>query len=303
MIDIVTNNVRQVGAPSEEDRIYISDKAYRRVKTQEFSEKRVFVFMGHTESSGGRYATFIEEAINVTEITFEHNLPIWTNKVWSEVFREIKRDYDELIIVGWALDLRGYSPKVTPELQKIHREHFGGAHQLLMLVDSMQSEEAFYLNRGGKLTKREGFFIYYKVEDSKPKKTPQVELEIPDSMMELRRQKLQAANIAPEPRYRYAVTDRRKKKIPIKGMAVAVALVAIIGIGTYNKYFQAAEETSAFDKVQVIEINKNDKNIIDSTERDSEDAKMIEKNSEKDVSDEKSTETVKVIPVEKVPQQ
>ena len=86
-------------------------------------------------------------------------------------------------------------------------------------------------------------------------------------------------------------------------MAVAEALVAIIGIGTYNKYFQAAEETSAFDKVQVIEINKNDKNIIDSTERDSEDDKMIEKNSEKDVSDEKSTETVKVIPVEKVPQQ
>ena len=63
MIDIVTNNVRQIGTPADEGRVYISEKAYKRIKTEGFKDKEVFVLMGHTESSGGRYATFVEAAI------------------------------------------------------------------------------------------------------------------------------------------------------------------------------------------------------------------------------------------------
>ena len=33
MIDIVTNNVRQIGTPADEGRVYISEKAYKRIKT------------------------------------------------------------------------------------------------------------------------------------------------------------------------------------------------------------------------------------------------------------------------------
>ena len=65
MIDIVTNNVRQIGTPADEGRVYISEKAYKRIKTEGFKDKEVFVLMGHTESSGGRYATFVEAAIAV----------------------------------------------------------------------------------------------------------------------------------------------------------------------------------------------------------------------------------------------
>lgn len=299
MIDIVTNNVRQVGAPSEEDRIYISDKAYRRVHTQEFSDKRVFVLMGHTESAGGRYATFIEAAISVTEIGFENNIPVWTNKAWNEVFREIKRNYEDSIIVGWAMDLRGYSPKATPELQKIHREHFGGAHQLLMLVDSLQSEEEFYLSRSGNLVKRTGFFIYYKVEQKQPQKQPEVELEIPESLIESRRQKAIEKAVSQTPRYRYSVKSAHKRKYPVKGLAITAMLFAIIGIGAYSKFFPMIQKTS-YDKVEVIEINNND----NSTEKES---MATEKQEETITSAEQKesadTETVKVIPVEKVPQE
>lgn len=34
MIDIVTNNVRQIGTPADEGRVYISEKAYKRIKTE-----------------------------------------------------------------------------------------------------------------------------------------------------------------------------------------------------------------------------------------------------------------------------
>ena len=68
MIDIVTNNVRQIGTPADEGRVYISEKAYKRIKTEGFKDKEVFVLMGHTESSGGRYATFVEAAIAVYDM-------------------------------------------------------------------------------------------------------------------------------------------------------------------------------------------------------------------------------------------
>ena len=87
MIDIVTNNVRQIGTPADEGRVYISEKAYKRIKTEGFKDKEVFVLMGHTESSGGRYATFVEAAIAVYDMetslkpsnTRPHSYPVLTS--------------------------------------------------------------------------------------------------------------------------------------------------------------------------------------------------------------------------------
>lgn len=57
--------------PADEGRVYISEKAYKRIKTEGFKDKEVFVLMGHTESSGGRYATFVEAAIAVYDMEFD----------------------------------------------------------------------------------------------------------------------------------------------------------------------------------------------------------------------------------------
>ena len=60
MIDIVTEkntkikNIKQIGTPQEEDRIYLSDYAYRQMHENNFEEKSVYILMGHTENSNGR---------------------------------------------------------------------------------------------------------------------------------------------------------------------------------------------------------------------------------------------------------
>lgn len=321
MIDIVTNNVRQVGTPSEEDRIYISDKAYRRIHTQEFSDKRVFVFVGHTESAGGRYATFIEAAIAVTEISFEQNLPVWSNKAWSEVFREVKNNYDDSIIVGWAIDLKGFSPKVTTELQRIHREHFGGMHQLLMLLDSLQGEEGFYLNQSGSLMKRTGFFIYYKVEEKKKIESAEVELEIPESFVNKKISNEAAITVTNvRPRYREAIkTNGRtrvgreykanKESLRIPGMMVTAMLVAALGLGVYNKYFGNTLETNAAQQVEVIEMKnystEQESSNQPSSETGSDDNQANHETGNTENKEEGATgdATVNLIPVEKVPQE
>lgn len=167
MIDIITEkelnlkNVTQIGTPSEEEKIYIEDGAYARIHTDDFQEMRVFVLMGHTTCDAGKYTTFVEAALPVREIEFEERTPVWTNRVWSEVFHEIKYSFEKSIIVGWALDIKGVAPTVTPELEAIHREHFGGVHQILLLMDSVGPEEYFYLNKNNHLYRKDGFYIFY----------------------------------------------------------------------------------------------------------------------------------------------
>ena len=165
MIDIVTNNVRQIGTPADEGRVYISEKAYKRIKTEGFKDKEVFVLMGHTESSGGRYATFVEAAIAVYDMEFDKNAPLWTNKVWSRVFAEIKKSYEELIIVGWAFRQEDFPAEPTPMLENIHREHFGGAHQLMFLLNRTEQEENFFIKKNNHLKKKTGFFVYYRMNE------------------------------------------------------------------------------------------------------------------------------------------
>lgn len=167
MIDIVTEhtpnlkNIRQMGNPTETDKIYIEASAYERIHLEEFPEKRVFVLMGHTECKDRCYSTFIEAAVAVRDISFEKNTPVWTNHVWNDVFGTVKQSYEHAVIVGWAVDIKGMSPKMTEELESVHREQFGGAHQLILLMDSLEQEEYFYQSRNNHLRQREGFYIYY----------------------------------------------------------------------------------------------------------------------------------------------
>lgn len=167
MIEIVTNkernlrNVTQIGTPREDNKIYIENIAYTRLKDDGYASKNVFVLMGHTECMENRYITFVEAIIPVNTMDFTGNLPKWNDYVWKDVFREIKRLYEDMIVVGWALDIKGMTPKITPELERIHKEHFGGIHQLLFLMDSLEGEETVYVQKGNSLTPKDGFYIYY----------------------------------------------------------------------------------------------------------------------------------------------
>lgn len=184
MIDIETKNerdlknIRQIGTPTQEDKIYIENAVYARIHEEDYAEKKVFVFMGHTECIQGRYTTFIEAAIPVLKMEFVQNVPQWNNRAWSDVFREVKRSYENSIIVGWAMDQKGYAPSMTPELEAIHREQFGGAHQVLFLMDSIEGEETFYINKGNWLQKKEGFYIFY-ARELRQVCPPEVVVEMP----------------------------------------------------------------------------------------------------------------------------
>ena len=85
MIDIAEGpgrdlkNIRQIGTPAEGDRIYIENAAYARVHEETYEERRVFIFMGHTECEQGVYMTFVEAAIPVRDLM---RIPLLSDGRW-----------------------------------------------------------------------------------------------------------------------------------------------------------------------------------------------------------------------------
>lgn len=297
MIDIAEGpgrdlkNIRQIGTPAEGDRIYIENAAYARVHEETYEERRVFIFMGHTECEQGVYMTFVEAAIPVRDMEFSQNLPRWGTHAWSDVFREIKRSYENSIIVGWALDCKGYPPRLTAELEAIHREQFGGAHQVLFLMDSLEGEEYFYLHKGNRLQPKNGFYIYYARELH--------EIRIPDVTIELPRRgsRQELPEILPEKNKK--IEKEVHKHMPTSyAMVAAIALLLVLaGVGIWQQRIHIPGLEQTVETIsQKIRHAQEPAEVLVGTEKN-----MVEEPTEDFKSTETVSEPMQLIPIEEIP--
>jgi hypothetical protein len=256
MIDVIVEkernlkNLKQIGTPQKDDRIYVENLVYAKIKEENHKERTVHVLMGHTERMNGTYATFVEAAIPVNDMEYSGGTPRWNNKIWNGVFREIKRLYENMIIVGWEYDMKGLSPKMTKELERIHREFFGGIHQIFLLMDSTEKEETFYAYKESCLIPKEGFYIYYHSKSS-PGTHPVPKFEMIDLNQELTSEEPTdiedrevknsiGEDVVPIKGGRYRELLQKKQQVEEKdgsnlGIVVAVALlIFVIGVGAYE---------------------------------------------------------------------
>ena len=283
MIDIVQKDqrnlkdIRQIGTPGDEEKIYIEKQAYDRIHQDELQEKRIFVMMGHTECEDKCYATFIEGVIPVREISFAGNVPKWDNRSWNEVFREIKRAYEDYIIVGWVLDLKGVNPKVTDEIEAIHREQFGGAHQLLFLLDTLENEEYIYINRKNHLSPKGGFYVYQEKNQGQIPFKMQVEVEMPweeplkpkEEPLRIKEERLRPANDRfslkeepvkqkdARPQYRQLVLQQKAhtRTTNFRTYASAAAILLLIGIIGAGAFYSNSKVNSLEQAVSALSQN------------------------------------------------
>ncbi len=155
-------NIKQIGTPDAGDRIYIENEAYQTMHTYgRCAGKTVYIMLGRYDDFAGHTCVFIESAIEMEEIAFNGSQPVWNDETWGILYRKLRSEHEDMIIVGWAIDVYGEFPHMTAQLEHVHQTYFGGVHQILLLMDSIEQEEAFYSNRSGYLKRREGFYIYY----------------------------------------------------------------------------------------------------------------------------------------------
>ena len=155
-------NIKQIGMPDAGDRIYIENAAYQKMHPYgQSAEKMVYIMLGRFDDFAGHTCIFVEDVVKMNEVEFNGKLPAWNDDSWGYLYRKIRPEHENMIIVGWAVDICGQLPSMTAQLERVHQTYFGGMHQILLLMDTLEREEAFFSNRNGYLKRREGFYVYY----------------------------------------------------------------------------------------------------------------------------------------------
>lgn len=66
-----------------------------------------------------------------------------SGEIRTEICSLIKRYFDGSTLLGWFYDEKGTAPCLTPELERILKNFFGGNNRLLLLSDSLEKKKRY----------------------------------------------------------------------------------------------------------------------------------------------------------------
>lgn len=157
-------NIRQIGSPSGNKRIYIEDYVVtylNYIARPGSTSARGAILLGETKKSDIGDIIFISGAVDAQNIEFDMDETEFSEEAWSEIYEQIKEFFPDLSVVGWFLSRMGFSTAVNDKIEKTHVDNFPGNDKVLLITDSLESDDAFYMYQHGQLVKQRGYYIYY----------------------------------------------------------------------------------------------------------------------------------------------
>ncbi len=256
-------NFRQIGTPEGEKHIFIEDYVYTYLHPAflGMNERRVCILVGRTETHGKNTNIYVNGAFELPEIAYCGTAPFFQEKIRTEICTLIKRYFDGSTLLGWFYDEKGTAPCLTPELERILKNFFGGNNRLLLLSDSLEKEETLYIYEEGAVHKKEGYYIYYERNQAMQE---YMIVSRKDTPQEVKPEEVRDEALK---NYRELVLNRPKKNFQLpafhslvygSGLLVVIAII-VVGISMFNNYEKMKKLETA---VSVME-QKNDSSGTD----------------------------------------
>lgn len=164
----IPRNIRQIGLICDDYRIYVEDYVYTFLgkiasKVKEDTERKgvLAVFLGETKWAEGITYVFIRGALEVedTEVSAEHIE--FTEEMWTKIHEQEEKYFPDQETVGWFLAQPGLALEPTELFKRVHLRHFGGGEKVMMLMDPIEREDAFFRFENGFLIRQPGYYLYY----------------------------------------------------------------------------------------------------------------------------------------------
>ncbi|MDD6195056.1 MAG: LysM peptidoglycan-binding domain-containing protein [Lachnospiraceae bacterium] len=155
-------NIRQIGNVSGKHMVYMEDYVYRFLHRKDRKVGRAaFVFLGDMKNTAGRNTVYIKGALELSDISFGGGLPVFSEDMWDEIYRQTRQYFPQWSIVGWAMQAIGLLQESEKDIRKICNRHFPANHGNVYLYDAYGEWEKMYVDVDGKIIPQEGFCIYY----------------------------------------------------------------------------------------------------------------------------------------------
>lgn len=157
-------NIRQIGMPDGNRRIYIEDYVMTYLK-QLANPNSIYargaILVGEcTKGEEGEFV-FISGALPAQNLELDLQEDSFGGETWSYIYQEVKNYFPDLEVVGWFLSRMGFSTEVNDMIVKLHMDNFAGMDKVLFIMDELEGEEAFYMMEEEGLRRQSGYYIYY----------------------------------------------------------------------------------------------------------------------------------------------
>ena len=116
-------NFRQIGTPQGKQKIYIEDYVYTYLHPvmERPEEMRLCVLVGHVEKEEDYHYIFVHGAIELQNLYYAGVTPVFSERTRETICEKVQQNFPGSYLVGWYLDVKGNTPRLTPELEHIHR--------------------------------------------------------------------------------------------------------------------------------------------------------------------------------------
>lgn len=161
-------NIRQIGQVESNKKIYVEDYVMtymKQIAMKNYGNYQVAVLLGGCSKSEEGELIFISAAVTVDDIHYEDDR-IFSNEAWNGIYEDIKKYFADVEIVGWFITRPGLILELDDKIKKIHVDNFAGEDKTLLMYDSIEREEAFYIFDDNQLKKQTGYYIYYDKNDA-----------------------------------------------------------------------------------------------------------------------------------------
>ncbi len=157
-------NIRQIGAPGGNKRIYVEDYVMtylNQLANPNSTDARGAILVGECVKGTRGEVLFISGAVPAQNLELDLEESTFDGATWSMIYQEVKNHFPDLEVVGWFLSRMGFSTTINDIIVKLHMDNFAGEEKVLYIMDALEGEEAFYMTEGDYLRRQSGYYIYY----------------------------------------------------------------------------------------------------------------------------------------------
>ena len=223
-------NVKQIGEPKEYKQIFLEDYVHTFLQQyRESKEPKLAILLGVTERLGGKRHLYISGVMPVQGISEKQGKYIFTEKIWSEIYRQCETCFPQLEIMGWMLANPEDSLGRSSVIEQTHRTYFSGADKVFFWMGASDRENSFWGFDGNRFAKQPGYYIYY--EKNEPMREFLMENHAKEEMQK-EQPDVAMANFRHILKEKQQKAARRKRQVFSYGGKVVIALVMLVGAVT-----------------------------------------------------------------------
>jgi len=235
-------NIRQIGAPCGNKRIYIEDYVMtylNQMANPNATFARGAILVGECMKGARGEVLFISGALPAQNLELDLEESTFDGETWSMIYQEVKTYFPDLEVVGWFLSRMGFSTMINDIIVKLHMDNFAGEDKVLYIMDALEGEEAFYMTEGDYLRRQSGYYIYYARNEAMQnfmiKTKEQLEEVNPSDVEKKDVAVLRNYKKIMEERAKHARVERMNRMLYGMCSGLAIAVLAL-GVAVFSNY-------------------------------------------------------------------